>query len=199
MPVSVNLAVEGASDVSVLKRILSYVGLAVAGVYGRGGKSQLDKSIAAYNEAAKLRPWVVVRDLDRDAACAPDLVAELLPVPAEWMRFRVAVREIETWILADAGAVSRFLGIRRALVPAAPEILDDPKRALIDLASQSRWESIKADMVRVAGASISEGPAYVSRINEFVTNTWSPHVARHRSDSLRRCIQRLKTLNDFEE
>jgi hypothetical protein len=198
---TVTIAVEGTSDLAVVRKILTYVGCTVGIVQGRGGKSQLDRNLAGYNRAAQSAPWFVLRDLDHDAPCASALRDELLPVAAasEWMRFRIAVREVESWILADAGAVAKFLRIKRNLIPDDPDDLDDPKLTLIDLARRSPNESIKADMVQAVGSMASEGPAYVSRVNELVTNFWNPHVARGRSDSLYRCIESLNSLAAFEE
>src|SRR5262249_14693151 len=113
--------------------------------------------------------------------------------------FRIAVREVEGWILADAGSVAKFLRVKRRLVPEDPDELDDPKKTLLTLARRSPNDLIKTDMVRTVGHSVTEGPGYVSRLNELVTTLWTPHIARTRSESLHRCIASLKTLKDFEE
>jgi hypothetical protein len=196
---SVTIAVEGDSDVPVIRKVLTYAGFEVAVVQGRGGKSKIDANLAAYNAAAALQPWLVVRDLDHDASCAPELLAQLAFAPAAWMRFRISVRELESWILADAGAVSRFLRIKRKSVPTDPDSLDDPKLTLLTLAASSPNEAIKADMVQAPGTCAKEGPGYVSRVRELVTKLWSPHVARGRSDSLDRCLQSLESLHEFWE
>jgi hypothetical protein len=198
MPLPVTIAVEGSSDVPIVRRVLQHVGCSIAFIQGRGGKSVIDKNLVGYNNAAKSAPWLVIRDLDHDADCAPELAEELLPGPSEWMRFRIVVREIESWILADAGTVANFLRVKRTLIPNDPDGLEDPKGVLLDLARRSPNTLIKADMVQGAGLSAEEGPAYVSRIKELAS-VWSPHVAMTRSDSLRRCIKSLKTLKEFAE
>src|SRR5580658_9308992 len=122
-------AVEGVLDEAVLRRILVDLDLGLDRVFGQKGKTFLRERIAGFNHDARFRPWIVVVDLDRDAECAAALVADWLPQPAQLMCFRVAVRELESWLLADAEALAAFLGIRRALIPGGPDLLGDPKQA----------------------------------------------------------------------
>jgi hypothetical protein len=78
--------------------------------------------------------------------------------------------------------------------PAAPEQLVEPKQRMVDLARQSRRPQIRADMVPRAGSGRAVGPAYTSRLIEFVTDRqrgWRPDVAAARCDSLARCIRHL--------
>jgi hypothetical protein len=130
-------------------------------------------------------------DLDADAGCAPPLRAVWLPQPAPMMCFRVAVRAVEAWLLADREQLARFLGIAASRVPLAPETVLDPKRALVDLAARSRRRAIREDMVPRSGSGRSVGPAYASRLIEFVDGYWRPEMATNNSDSLRRCCERL--------
>ena len=114
------------------------------------------------------------------------------------MRFRIAVREVESWALADPARVSRFLRIHQALVPGSPDQLDDPKQTLVNLARRSRVAAIRTDMVPAVGMSGPVGPAYTSRIAEFALEHWRPSVAVENSDSLRKCVERLKEFSAFE-
>jgi hypothetical protein len=190
---TVTVAVEGSTDVPVLRRLLEFTGHQIGPVHGRAGKTGIARNLAGYNNAAKFAPWLVMRDLDQDAECAPALVAELLPQPAEFMRFRIAVREVEAWLLADAIALAQFLLIRRALVPNDPDALADPKLTIVNLARQSRRRDMAADMVPAANTTGRVGPAYSSRLEEFTRDYWRPDVAAAQSDSLRRCVHRLRT------
>ena len=67
MAVAVTVAVEGPSDLSILRRVLEYAGCTVHVVHGRGGKNQINANLTGYNNAARFAPWVVLRDLDHDA------------------------------------------------------------------------------------------------------------------------------------
>jgi hypothetical protein len=56
-----------------MRRLLLYVGAIPGTVYGRQGKAYLKQHITRYNAAARHSAWVILIDLDNDAACAPTL------------------------------------------------------------------------------------------------------------------------------
>jgi len=190
----VSAAVEGIVDEAVIRMLVGEAGGSVDAVYNKNGKSSLRKSIAGYNNAARFSPWIVLVDLDQDADCAPPLLADWLPAPAPQMCLRIAVREIEAWLLADHVNLPAFLGIPPTRLPLDPEGVSDPKRCLVDLARRSRRRDIREDMVPQTGSGRSVGPAYASRLIEFVARAWRPEVAARRSDSLRRCRERIAEL-----
>jgi hypothetical protein len=134
---------------------------------------------------------VVIVDLDTDEDCAPLLCRHWLARPAPGMCFRVAVREVESWLLADRAAFSRFMGVPQARIPLSPDTEPDPKRTIVDLARASRYGAISEDMVPRPGAGRDVGPAYTSRLAEFASANWRPEDAARNSDSLARCIRRL--------
>lgn len=194
----INLLVEGTTDESVLRRLLAQANLPLGKIYGKRGKAALLERLPNYNQAARYYPWVVVVDLDQDAECAPDYIAEILPAPALCMHLRIAVRAIEAWLLADAEALAAFLKIPRSRIPALPEAETDPKATLVGLARMSRSRTIREDMVPRPASGAKVGPRYAGRLIEFITgdqpNTWQPDVAAEHSDSLRRCMTALHQL-----
>jgi len=192
--VTISAAVEGITDEAVIRRLIVHVGAAPGAVYGKYGKPNLKVKIAGYNNAAKHAPWVVLVDLDQDAACAPPLRAAWVPSPARHLCFRIAVRSIEAWLLADTEAMAAFLSVARAKIPSDPESLANPKEALVNLSRGSRRREIRDDMVPRQGSGRSIGPAYTSRMIEFASTHWRPEQAARRSDSLRRAIASLNTL-----
>jgi hypothetical protein len=117
----ITIAVEGDTDVPVIQRVLRLVGLQVHVIHGLKGKNWLDQQLTGYNNAARYARWLVLRDLDRDATCAPELVARLLPKPGPMMCFRIAVRAVEAWLLSDREQMSRFLGLSQDKIPADSE------------------------------------------------------------------------------
>ncbi len=171
-----------------------HVGAEPGPVYGKNGKANLKDKIAGYNNAAKHAPWVVLVDLDQDADCAPPLRVGWVPTPGPQLCFRVAVRAVEAWLMADAEAVAAFLSVAHRKIPANPEGLVAPKEALVNLARASRRKQIRDDMVPREGSGRSIGPAYVSRLIEFASSHWRPAEAADRSDSLRRAIACLNNL-----
>ncbi len=148
----------------------------------------------SYNNAAHYWPWVVLVDLDQDFDCAPPMLSEWLPKPARLMRLRVAVRAVEAWLLADRESMSSFLRVPIGRIPEDPDSVSDPKRLIVTLARRSRRRDIREDMVPRDGSGRSVGPAYTSRLFEFITTRWRPDEAAPRSESLRRSQQRIAEL-----
>jgi len=166
-------------------------------VYGKQGKAAIHKRILSYNAAARHKPWIVMIDLDSEADCAPELVSDWLPAPADLMYLRVAVHAVESWLLADAQRISKFLGVPLSRVPTNPDTLPDPKLTLINLARRSRSRALREDMAPRPESGRSVGPAYVSRLIEFATDTahgWRAETAAQVSPSLHGCVRRLSLL-----
>ena len=108
---------------------------------------------------------------------------------------RVAVLEIESWILADREEIARWLGISSGIISRAPESLEDPKRTLVQLASRSQNRALREAIapVRVLGTNRT-GPNYNETVGEFVTQHWDPETARRNAPSLDRAITRIGEL-----
>jgi len=192
--VMIMAAVEGLVDEAVVRRPAEHAGLEINQVHGKNGKDYLRRRIGAYNNAARISPWLVLVDLNREADCPPPLCRIWVPAPAPHMCFRVAVRSVESWLLADREQIARFLGIRVTQVVQNPEAVPNPRDAVVSLAAKSRRNDIRKDMVPRPGSGRPVGPAYASRLIEFVGSHWQPDVAARFSDSLRRCLIRLKEL-----
>jgi hypothetical protein len=190
----VQAAVEGFLDEAVVRRLIVHAGGEAGTVYGRNGKPALRKGIKGYNNAAQFTPWVVVVDLDNDAACAPPLRTAWVPTPAPHLCFRIAVREIEAWLMADKQTLASYLRIRTGSVPEEPERLQYPKDVMVNLARHSRSRDIRSDMVPRENSGRRVGPAYASRLIEYVQGGWRPEVAAQRSESLRRAIHCVRML-----
>lgn len=192
-------AVEGVSDEAVLRRIVRSRGAEVHRVQVQRGKANLRRALPGYNAAAQGDPWLVVVDLDQDFECAALLVGEWLPAPSRFMSFRVAVRQMEAWLLADHQRFASFFSVRQSAVPHDPDDLPDAKAALLAAIARSRRREIREDMLPRAGSGRRVGPAYTSRIIEFATDVeygWRPEVAAGRSPSLAKCLTRLDSLID---
>jgi hypothetical protein len=187
----VTVVVEGPTDKALVEKLLLHVGLPMGFVYETGGKAKLDQRIHGYNNAAQSAPWFVLRDLDNDAPCAPTLVNKLLKAPAPHLRFRIAVHQGESWLLADSEQIADFLGIQAALVPGSPDDILNAKQSLVNLARKSRSRDIRESLVPREGSTASVGRQYTSKISEFARHYWRPGFAAKRSESLYRCINAL--------
>jgi len=161
-------AAEGIVDEAVVQRVIIEAGGCPGTVYGKNGKTFLRQKIQGFNNAARAWPWFVLVDLDNDAECAPLLCAQWVPVLAPYLCFRVAVRKVEAWLMADGDSLAAFLGIGHNRIPAEPEQLDDPKVEMVNLARLSRRLAIRKDMVpHREAADRSARPMPRDRLNTF--------------------------------
>jgi len=196
-PLFVSGAVEGPSDEPVLRRIVEDRGALVHRVQVQHGKANLRRALPGYNAAAQWSAWLVLVDLDQESACPATLVGQWLPAPSQYMRLRVVVRQIESWLLADADRFARFFAVKRSAVPASPDALADAKTALLGLVGTSKRLAICKDMLPRPGSGRRVGPAYTSRLIEFASNPtkgWRIDVAAVRSPSLAKCLVRFDEL-----
>ncbi len=191
-PVVVTAAVEGLVEEAVVRRLLAHVGALLGPVHGKNGKGDLRRGLQGYNAAAHRALWLVLVDLNREAECAPPFREAWLPDPAPGMCFRVVVREIEAWLLADRDRLSRFLAVSPTRIPADPERVEDPKGTMVDLVKHSRRRNLRENMAPRPGSKREVGPAYTARLIEFVERHWRPDIAARHADSLRRCLMRLR-------
>lgn len=186
-PIPLNLVVEDYLSEAVVLKILCASGrpFAVGTRYlGRQGAGYIKKRICGFNRAAKATPFLVLTDLD-DETCAPQLLQSWLSEPPNRnLIFRIAVREVEAWLLAHRDGIATFLGIQRDLIPSNVESLKNPKEVLIDLARKSRRGDIRKDIVPSDGSNRVQGPDYNGRLIRFVEESWSPVQAMKNSQSL---------------
>ncbi|HDS30167.1 MAG TPA: hypothetical protein ENN67_03900 [Firmicutes bacterium] len=136
---------------------------------------------------------MVLIDLD-ESECAPLILKDYLPDPAPFMCLSIAVREVESWLMADRERIAKFLSVSQSIIPHDCDSIENPKEKLVDIARKSRRADIREDIVPRKGSGIKIGPAYTSRLVEFVldeTNGWRPESAARSSPSLNRCIERI--------
>ncbi len=188
------VAVEGMLDEAVVRRLVNDAGGLIRDVHVKRGNRPLRDKVPGYNNAAQRSTWFVLTDLDRDYDCAAELVADWLPAPASGMNLRVAIRAIEAWFLADRTRMASFLGVPISRIPKDPESSMDPKGLLVDIARTSRRKDIREDLVPAPRAGRRTGPAYVSRLFDFVQTEWDLERASQLSPSLGRCRLKLRRL-----
>lgn len=196
-PIPVNLAVEDTVSEIVIRKVLDFVNRDywAKTIYNRGGFGYLKKNINGFNHAAKGIPFVVLTDLDR-YKCPLELIEDWLSNPKnENLLFRVAVKEVEAWLLADREAIADFLGVRIDQVPENPESIEDPKKEIVKLACNSSKREIRTDVCPPKGSTRQVGPDYNGQLSEFVTRHWRPDIARTACISLARTIDRLASFN----
>jgi len=153
------------------------------------GNARLLAGVAKYAEASRVGiPHIILTDLD-NGSCAPELLAQWrVPKLEGLMIFRVAVREVESWILADRKGISQLFGVPLSKVPQRPDECKDPKQNLLNLVRRSRSGKLKKDMLPTIGSSAAIGPLYNDVLVGFARDTWNVEYAAKRSPSLRKAI-----------
>lgn len=186
----VHCIVEGLVDEAVVRKLFSDLSL-TPGAFHTTSIPAFEARLHRFNQAARHSPWFALCDLDRDE-CAPTRQQRYLPEPAPGMCFRIAVRSVEAWFLADREGIARFLRVAKDSVPFAPEDEPDPKSRIIALARRSRSRAIREGLVPVAGDRRRVGPEYALMVGEFARDHWSPERAANLAPSLRRTIERCR-------
>lgn len=192
--VHVACAVEGLLDEAVLRRLIGLEGGTLWPVHGKQGKHYLRSRIGGYNNAARNSAWVVLVDLNHEFECAPLLLHDWLPSPARLMSFRIAVREVESWLLGDRERMAAFLAVPRSRIPERPDLIDDPKAEIVRLARNSRKRDIREGAVPGPGSGRSVGTDYTSLMLDFVRGAWRPDQAALQSPSLAACVESIRQL-----
>lgn len=198
----VALATEDPLSEAVGIRLLSEIEypLEVSLLLRRQGNGYLRSNLRKWCDLATRQPVVLLTDLDR-YACPAELVRDWFgnAVPPNRLIFRVAVREVESWLLADHEAMRELIG-QKGKLPTDPDSLSDPKATLLSLAKNAN-KDVRLDLIRQEGAVASQGVGYNARLTDLVSRVWDPERAANRSASLRRARERLRELfrvaNDF--
>lgn len=192
----VHILVEGFVDEALALRLLQTCQHEAGVTYGKKGWTYIQQKAQAFDKTCVTSGLLTLVDfMDTGAACPPSVVTQWLPHQSHLHVFRVVVREIESWILADRTGIAKFLGVPLAKIPHDPESLSDPKQVLINLARGSRQRAVRDALVPPEGYSSSEGPLYSSEIARFISRTWDAQKARELSGSLDKCIERLMQLH----
>jgi hypothetical protein len=155
------------------------------------GCGKIRKNINAYNKASVHHPFFIIVDLDTNA-CAPSLIETWLPSGLNThCIFRVAVREIESWLFADRDGLAKFLAVPITLLPRDSETIEDPKRLLLNISRRSRKREIREGLAPLDD-TVRIGPDYNYYLSHFVRNFWDIDEAQKKSQSLARTIEKLR-------
>jgi hypothetical protein len=189
-------AIEDAISSAVIGKLLSDLrpDLTVFTTIGLKGNVYLRSKARDLNRTANHVPVFLITDLDDPNDCAPSLIDSWLGSRlAPKMLFRVAVMEIESWLLADRSRMATLLGIPEEKIPINTDTVRKPKELIVELARHSRLKTIRTELVPAQGSTAAVGPAFNSRMVEFVGARWRPAEAVKCSPSLARCTRRLSS------
>ena len=187
--------VEGETDEPVINALMRAAGW-VNGEFAftrANGKGVIDRDIKEYWKAARVHPFVIFRDLDRDGGgCPVTLRAQLVehtPGESPDLLIRIVDQCIESWILADREGIAEFCNRSAASVkPRASH----HKPYLLRLMKEAKLK----DAVEEKGSELDFGPRYNNCLQNLMTNHWSIERAAAESDSLRRALERLTELHN---
>ncbi|OGQ97935.1 MAG: hypothetical protein A2521_01890 [Deltaproteobacteria bacterium RIFOXYD12_FULL_57_12] len=192
------IATEDALSEAVADRLVAEVnhGLQVAVRIGRGGNSYLKNKFPELTRLARSIPVLLLTDLD-NTDCAPILLGAWSQgcVVPEGMLFRVVVREIEAWLMADRKGFADFFQVPKFKIPEYPETIDDPKQFLLHLIRRYSNREIKAAILPERGSKARIGLGYNQMLSRFVAEGWEIRRAAATSDSLARAFRRLTELS----
>ena len=191
------LGVEDLLSEAVGKAVLTSVRMSSTLTIGLKGNTYLRKKASGLNKTAKAFPVLLLTDLDIPSSCPPELIRKWLGEPMEeGLIFRVAVMEVESWIMADREAFARFLGVSRDRVPREPDQVRNPKEKILLLAKSSRKRHVRDDILPARGSTAKVGPGYNTRLGEFARTEWDPRRAASASPSLNRSLSAIKHFRD---
>jgi hypothetical protein len=145
------------------------------------------------NRAAARTPHLLLTDLDI-APCAPELIQEwqgssLHPN----LLLRVAVREVETWLLADGANMAEFLSLAPIHIPANVETVANPKEEIVRLAGLSTDAEILQNLVPRSGSTAKTGRLFNRSLIGYVRDLWDIDAAAANADSLARALRALRS------
>ncbi len=162
----------------------------------QGGNGQLRTNIPKYKNLCTKNPVAVITDLD-NSKCAVSLVRGWFGAAGvpKGLSFRVAVREIEAWLMADREGIAEFLGVSESVIPARTDDVQNPKQTLVAISRKARRE-LRSEIVPSDGSNAIRGLGYNDVFSAFARETWDAERASGHSESLRRAIAGFQKLRD---
>lgn len=191
----INPLVEGEMDEAAAFKLIEAAGHTPGVCYGKKGCGYIKTKVQGFNRSARTTCYLTLVDLmDTGLSCPPEVLAGWVPHLNRNMLFRVVVRELESWLLADRQNIANFLSVSPIQIPEHPEDIRDPKRELVNIARRSRNARIRRFLVPDSGSTAQVGKLYVSEMNTFINSQWDPQIARRIAPSLDSCLRKLEGL-----
>ncbi|MFW5832352.1 MAG: DUF4276 family protein [Prolixibacteraceae bacterium] len=189
----INLVYEDDLSEAVMTKLVMHFGkkYTIHNTYSDSGFGYLKSNIRGFNQASVITPFFMLTDLD-NYDCPPALINDWIDFPIQSnFIFRIAVHEIEAWLLADIQGLSEYFKVSTANFPIFPENENDPKSVLIQIARRSRIRRIREDIVPL-NEKAAIGPNYNGCLIEFVFKKWDIKNALSKSKSLLKTFTRLQ-------
>lgn len=189
---NVILAVEDELGESISTRILGHFDLEIRHTIRGKGNVFLRQKAPEFNRSANRTAIFLLTDLDTPRNCPSELIRSWIKGPINPMFFfRVAVMEVESWVMADRMGFADFLSIPMHRILSPTDNILNPKEFLLSLARRSKKKAVREALVPAQGATLSVGNQYNTLLSEFVQNHWNLERAATASPSLKRTLDRL--------
>ena len=198
---SVILVAEDILSTVVSTKILKHLGIEIVKTITYQGNTYLKRKAQSYNRAAYQECGIfMLTDLDSPKTCPPTLIQSWVKGPLNpWFFLRVAVMEVESWIMADRTAFAGFLGIPMHRIPRHTDEIEAPKEFLVSLARKSNKTELREALVpKQSDRSAKTGNGYNARLSQFVRDQWDLERAATVSPSLKRTLDRLRHETQIE-
>lgn len=186
------LAVEDELSEAISIQILKKFDIEIWDTIRGEGKTYLQQKALELNRSATGVAIFMLTDLDSPRNCPPKLIRS-------WIKghlnprffFRVAVMEVESWVMADRKGIAEFLSISINRIPQNPDNIPNPKEFLVALARRSKKKTVRAALIPAQGTILPIGNEYNNFLSEFVQEHWNIERAATVSPSLKRTLDRL--------
>jgi hypothetical protein len=167
-----------------------------ARIHGRGF-GNLKRKIPQLNKTGKSIPVLLITDLDSEI-CPKTLIKKWMGGKKQNPNFifRVAVKEIESWILADKENFAAFIDVPISRMSFDVETIVDVKSKLFSIVKHSKNREIKQAILPAKGMTAPIGAGYNDCLIGFVYSNWNIQNAAKNARSLKRAIEKLKRYID---
>ena len=194
-PVYINIAFEDVLCEAVINRLLSQVwpeAIIYKKFHGRGS-GYLKTHLQAFIHSSRSTPFFVLLDSDNEG-CAKKMLDSLsLKAPPYNFILRIAVHEVESWILADYDNFLKVINVKSGHCPVNTDTIKQPKEYILNLARKSASSMIKKSLLPTKDGGALQGPGYNSVMVRFALEKWDIFNASLRSESLKRAVLHLKS------
>lgn len=191
---NITIVVEDEVQLNIVKKLIkvSAPEVHIGRVLGMRGNSYIKNGINAFNEAAKIVPYVIITDLD-SYRCPTLLINDWFYIKkSPNLLFNIAVKEAEAWLLADRKSFATFFGIAEATIGRNPEAITDPKRHIVTITKKSQNRAIREGLLPQGTAKV--GKLYNTILGEYISSSWNIFNAAQNSKSLSRLISKIKSI-----
>jgi len=151
-----NVIVEDVLSETVMRRLLEQVGFQGESTFRMmRGNGKIRQGMPKFAVAAsRFFPHIVLTDLDRYPCPLALMETWSMGSLPEALLFRIAVHEVESWLMADRERFAASLSLPIGKVPLNPDLEPDAKQCLFGLIRKSRKRRLRKELLPTVGSHI---------------------------------------------